>query len=73
MADITISNNNNPLNVFQPRFYVNLLEYASMIGEDIHPVHFYQNTEEFEFTELTIPLMKDLEYVLYMILKLMTK
>ena len=62
MADITISNNNNPLNVFQPRFYVNLLEYASMIGEDIHPVHFYQNTEEFEFTELTIPLMKDLEY-----------
>ena len=55
MADITISNNNNPLNVFQPRFYVNLLEYASMIGEDIHPVHFYQNTEEFEFTELTIP------------------
>ena len=67
MADITISNNNNPLNVFQPRFYVNLLEYASMVGEDIHPVHFYQNTEEFEFTELTIPLMADLEYDFIMI------
>ena len=62
MADITISNNNNPLSVFQPRFYVNLLEYASLLGEDIHPVHFYQNTEEFEFNELTIPLMNDLEY-----------
>ena len=67
MADITISNNNNPLNVFQPRFYVNLLEYASMIGEDIHPVHFYQNTEEHQFQELTIPLMADLEYDFIMI------
>ena len=67
MAATIITNNNTPLNVFQPRFYVNLLEYASMIGEDIHPVHFYQNTEEFEFTELTIPLMADLEYDFIMI------
>ena len=62
MADITITNNNNPLNVFQPRFYVNLLEYASLLGEDIHPVHFYQNTEEFSFSSIEIPLMRDLEY-----------
>lgn len=67
MADITITNNNNPLNVFQPRFYINLLEYASLLGEDIHPVHFYQNTEQFEFEELEIPLMADLEYDFIMI------